>query len=99
MKRAYFLKQWKSSVIVPIVKPDKENSDDVSKRPTSLINLGGKVLEKLLINRILHHLYTNKLLSENQYGFKPQTSTTYAAMAVKEFIECAPKEKNSVLFV
>ena len=37
----------------PTIKPGKENSTDPSKyRPISLLNIGGKVLEKLLTNRI-----------------------------------------------
>jgi hypothetical protein len=41
------------------MKPGKEELRDSSKyRPMSLINVGGKVLEKLLINRIMHHAYT-----------------------------------------
>jgi hypothetical protein len=46
--------------IIPIVKPGKEASNDISKyRPISLINTAAKVLEKVLINRIMHHVYTN----------------------------------------
>jgi len=41
-------------------------------RPISLLNIGGKVLEKLLINRINHHMYKNALLIDSKYGFKPQ---------------------------
>jgi hypothetical protein len=44
------------------VKPGKEELSDVQKyRPISLLNTGGKLLEKLLIDRINHHLHTNKL--------------------------------------
>jgi len=40
----------------PTIKPGKENSTDPSKyRPISLLNIGGKVLEKLLTNRINYH--------------------------------------------
>jgi hypothetical protein len=49
--------------------------------------VGGKVLEKLLIDRINHHAYSNNLLSENQYGFIPQRSTVGAAMAAKDFAD------------
>jgi citrate lyase alpha subunit len=45
------------------------------------------VPEKLLINRIMHPLYKTDFLSDNQFGFTHQTSTTDAAMAVKQFIE------------
>jgi len=41
-------------------------------RPISLINIGGKALEKNLINRINHDMYKNELLIERQCGFIPQ---------------------------
>jgi hypothetical protein len=44
-------------------------------------------LEKLLINRIMHHVYTNNLLNHNQFGFTPKKSTVDVANAVKEFVE------------
>jgi hypothetical protein len=63
-----------------------EGSTEVNKyRPISLLNVGGKVLEKLLIGRINHHVFSNSLLNENQYGFLPQKSTVDAAMAAKGF--------------
>jgi hypothetical protein len=56
-----------------------------ARRPISLINIRGKILEKLLIDRINHHLYSNGLLNENQYGFIPQRSTVDVSMAAKGF--------------
>jgi len=44
-------------------------------------------LENVLFNRIIHHVYTNYLLNNNQFGFTPKKSTNDAAMAVKEFAE------------
>jgi len=49
--------------------------------------VGGKVLEKLVINIIMRYIYTNNLLNTNQYGFTPKKSTTDATLAVKEYIE------------
>jgi len=47
-----FPKRWKRAKIIPIVKPGKEQVQGASKyRLISLINVGGKVLEKLLINK------------------------------------------------
>lgn len=98
LKRGCFPKRWKTSVIIPIVKPGKENSDDANKfRPISLINIGGKILEKLLINRIMHHIYSHNLLNKNQFGFIPQRSTTDAAMFVREHIEKLLQGKKSVI--
>jgi hypothetical protein len=56
-------------------------------RPVSLINVGGKVLEKTLIYRFMHHMHINNLLHHNQFGFTPKKCTTDAAITVKEFIE------------
>ena len=71
-------------MILPIIKPGQEGSDDVSKfRPLSLLDIGGKVLEKIFINRINHHMYSEGYMNENQFGFRPQKSTIDAAMAIK----------------
>jgi hypothetical protein len=73
LRRGHFPKQWKRSMIIPVIKPGKEGLNDVGKyRPISLLNIVGKILEKLLIDRINYHLYSNKLLKGKQYGFLPQ---------------------------
>ena len=72
----------------PIIKPGSEKSNEVNKyRPISLLNYGGKVLEKLLINRINHHASTTGYLEENQYGFRPQRSSIDAILALQEYVE------------
>jgi hypothetical protein len=52
---------------VLIVKPGIEGSDEVNRfRPISLLNSGGKVLEKLMISRIKHHFYSREYIRVNQ---------------------------------
>ena len=88
LRHGVFPTRWKRAKMIPIIKPGKENSYEVSKyRPISLLNVGGKVLEKVMISRINHHVYTNDYINKNQYGFTPQTSTIDAGMAVKDFVE------------
>lgn len=95
-----FPKLWKRAKIIPIVKPGKEQSTEITKyRPISLLYTEAKVLEKLLINRIMHFLYSRDLLHKNQYGFTPQTGTTDALMALKEFVESALAAKMCVSVV
>ena len=70
LETGYFPEQWKITKIIPITKPGKKYSYDPSKYlPISLLNIEGKVLEKLLINRITHHLYKTEFLNPNQFGF------------------------------
>jgi hypothetical protein len=87
LKEGCFPTKWKNSVIIPIIKPGKENCNDVSKyRPIRLLNIGGKLLERLIIDRLLFHIYSNNLF-DNQYRFTPQKGTVVAAMKVKYFVE------------
>jgi hypothetical protein len=73
LRKICFPKRWKRARIIFLTKPGKENGNDESKnRSVSLLNVGGKVLEKLLINRIMHFFSSNDLLNQNQFGFSPQ---------------------------
>jgi len=95
LRRGVFPVRWTRAKLIPITKHGKENSGDVSKfRPISLLNTGGKVLEKVPINRINHPIYSHDFLNANQYGFAPQRSTIDESMAVKDFVEEGLAEEN-----
>jgi len=69
-------------------KPGKETSMEVLKlRPMNLINVGGKVLEQMLINRIMQHANSNNVFNHNQFGFTPRKIAIDKALAVKEYLE------------
>jgi hypothetical protein len=100
LRKGYFPKKWKKVKIIPITKPGKENLMEVSKlRPISLINVGGKVLEKILRNRIMHYRHINNLLNQNKYGFTPKKSAIDAALAVKEYLEEGMREGDIAILV
>jgi hypothetical protein len=68
-----FPKNWKTSIVKVLRKPNKTDYRKTdSYRPISLTSVFSKILEKLLINRIVYFMHSNKLLSERQYGFTPQ---------------------------
>jgi len=68
LRYGVFPKRSKRVKLIPIIIPGKENSDEASKyRPISLLNVAGKGLEKAMINRINHHVYTNGHVNNNQY--------------------------------
>jgi hypothetical protein len=83
----YFPKEVKKSNLL-IAKPGKEGSDDVCKfRPISLLDIGGKVLENILINTINHHVFSRGYMNENQFGFRLQKSAIDTVMAIKDSVE------------
>jgi hypothetical protein len=87
LRQGSFPTRWKRAKVIPVIKPGKENSIEVSKfRPISLLNVGGKILEKVLINRINHHAFSHDFLNTHQYGFTPQKGTIDAAMEIKNYV-------------
>jgi len=69
---------------MPIEKPGNDRDNATRFRPISLLNTGGKVLEKLII---MYQLYSQQLLNPNQYGFTPQRGNVDAFMAMKKYVE------------
>ena len=59
--------------------------------------MGGKILDKLLINRLNYYLYKNELLSKRQYGFTPQRNIIDAAMEAKSFIQFILENRGLVI--
>jgi hypothetical protein len=86
LNRGVFSARWKRVKLIPIIELGKENCEDANKyRSVNLVNIGGKVLENVLINKI-NHVYFHEFMNNNQFGFMPQRSTINAAMAVKNFV-------------
>jgi hypothetical protein len=74
--------------------------NDVSRyRPKSLLNTGGKLLERLTIDRILFNIYSNDLFNDNQYGFIRHRGTTDAVREVKKIIEESLRLKQCTVMV
>ena len=56
--------------MVPVFKNVEERSTAKNYHPVSHLPVVSKVFEKLLNNRIVHHLEKCDLFSDFQYGFK-----------------------------
>jgi hypothetical protein len=58
-----------------IPKPGKDPTNPLSYRPISLLNIAGKVFEKILSTRLKNFLEINNLLPPEQFGFRSERST------------------------
>lgn len=67
--------QWKTQLILPILKPEKPSSSASSYRAIILSSVLGKVAEHLIKNRLEWFVETNSLLSPSQYGFRKGKGT------------------------
>jgi hypothetical protein len=100
LKYGYFPKIWKISVIKILLKSaDKPKNEVKSYRPISLLPLMAKIFERLIINRINHHLFTNNFLSKSQFGFTPNKSTEDALEYVHQLGKKVLKNKAYLLIV
>ena len=82
LQQSIFPKLWGSSTVTPIPKTNKNSSDPKDWRPISQIALPGKILEKIIHSQITFYLDVNNILSDNQYGFRKERSTSLAIFDV-----------------
>ena len=77
---------WKCAVIIPLLKPGKNKETTNSYRPVSLTSCLGKLMERVVNNRLNWRLERYKLLGVNQFGFRPQHGTVDALLYLTEDI-------------
>ncbi|KAJ3631975.1 hypothetical protein MTP99_013074 [Tenebrio molitor] len=75
MNTLYFPTAWKTAYTIIIPKPGKSPDDPKSYRPISLLNITGKIFERILTNRLNLLLESHNLLPPEQFGFRAQRST------------------------
>lgn len=83
-----FPKIWKRQRLVLIPKPNKPPGEPSSYRPLCMIDTLGKVLERIICERLEKHIENVGGLADNQYGFRKKRSTVDA---IKKLTEIAGK--------
>ena len=68
--------KWRTAIIKPLLKDGKDPKQTTSYRPISLTSCLGKLLEKIIGDRLVHVLEERGLLNDNQAGFRPGRCTT-----------------------
>ncbi|KAL4090465.1 hypothetical protein QTP88_025295 [Uroleucon formosanum] len=76
---SYFPLIWKFSIIILVPKPNKPPDSTSSFRPISLLPFFAKILERLLLKRILPSVTSNSILPDSQFGFRNAHSTIHQA--------------------
>ena len=74
---------WTTAKVVPIAKPAKPDySLPKAYRPISLLECSGKLLEKIIANRILHDLNSFSILPSSQFGSRDTHCAVDATLAI-----------------
>ena len=66
---------WKIALIIPLPKPEKNLTLPDSYRPISLLSCLGKLLEKILCQRLNYYIEKNDRYSRTQGGFRKRMCT------------------------
>ena len=87
LSTGYFPKKFKQAKMIFIPKPEKSATDPMNYRPISLLEIPGKVLEKLINERIVEFAETTPGVHDpNQYGFRPHKGTDMALAVMWELV-------------
>mgnify|MGYP000185625789 CR=1 FL=1 len=90
----YFPKYWKRAIIVPLAKTRTSSILPQNYRPISLLNFLGKILEKIIMNRLQQYLTDPQRIHHEQFGFKAQHNTILPLYRLHFHITEAFKEKK-----
>ena len=81
-----FPKIWSEAIIIPIPKPNKDNTDPKNYRPIALTSCICKTMERMINDRLTWFLETNSIITEFQSGFRKQRSSTDQLIRFETFI-------------
>lgn len=87
IKLSYFPDSWKKAKVIAIHKPGKDPFDPASYRPIGLLSSLSKILEKKILKQINHHLESEEVLPNVQFGFRADHSTNHQLFRVSSHIK------------
>ncbi|CAG4917409.1 unnamed protein product [Colias eurytheme] len=85
---------WKTQIVIPILKPNKNPSDPNSYRPIALSSTLCKITEILLKNRLEWFVENNNILAKSQFGFRKGFSTLDSIAVLTTDIQISFKKKQ-----
>lgn len=94
-KLSYFPDVWKCAKVIPIPKPKKDRALACNYRPISLLNSLSKVLEKVILSRLKVHISTNRVIMDEQFGFRANHSTNHQLVRVCKYVKDSLLKKHS----
>lgn len=95
----YFPNIFKKAVIKFIPKKDKAPTNPINYRPISLLEVPGKIYEKIIQSRLNTFLAENEIIENRQHGFRTYKGTHTAITTTYETIANALAEKKQVYMV
>jgi exonuclease III len=77
---------WKTAHIILLLKPKKNKHQPSSYRPISLLSCLGKLLEKIVKQRLTLEIERRGILPQHQAGFRSKKSTIYNIVRLERYV-------------
>ncbi len=91
-------KIWKSAKVTALFKSgDKKNMNNF--RPISILPAISKVIESVVFEHLHHYLLENNLLSQKQFGFRKNHSTTDCLLSIQKTTINAIEKKKKIIII
>lgn len=86
---------WKDANIVVIFKNKGDRAVCGNSRGISLLSIAGKVLAKIMLNRLVEHI-SEAVLPETQCGFRKNRSTTDMVFVLRQLLEKSREQRKDL---
>lgn len=94
LRLSYFPMLWKFSVTILVPKPNKPPDISSSFRPISLLPFFSKILERLILKRILPYISSSSILPNTQFGFRTAHSSIHQLHRLVDAISFSLEKKS-----
>lgn len=94
LKTGHYPNSWKTAIVVPIPKPNKDGSDPINYRPISLLSSLSKIAEKVILGRINKYNVVKNIIKKEQFGFRSGHSTSMQVARIANDITINFNKKN-----
>lgn len=99
LSTGYFPDDLKKAKMIFIPKEGKDTKNITNYRPISLLEVTGKLLEKIINNRLLDFLEHNNIINKRQHGFRKKRGTHTALALITENIALSKAKKHNINIV
>ncbi|KAL4142032.1 hypothetical protein QTP88_004564 [Uroleucon formosanum] len=94
LRLSHFPSTWKSAVFIPILKPSKPPDKAESYKPICVLPVLRKILEKILLKRLLKISNEQNALPDFQFGFRPKHASFHQLHRVVALIASSLETKK-----
>jgi hypothetical protein len=95
LRLCHFPSRWKNAIVIFIPKPGKNSKLPQSYHPISLLSSIGKVLEKVILTRLVKATDENSTIPDEQFGFRPKHSTVHQIIKLIPQPPCFPRKNRT----